>query len=107
MIDITKAVARQSTGAGGILSPWVVSLDGQVLYVLPRETTVEDTFNIRDDIEKLIKQAYREGVEETERAATEKLNSIVSQGEAKLALLKQENERLASALERHIISEDN
>lgn len=107
MIDITKAVAKQTTGAGGVLTPWVVSLDGQVLYVLPRETTIEDTFNIRDDIEKLIKQAYQEGVEKTEQAAAEKLNNIVSQGEAKLALLKLENERLALALERHIISEDN
>jgi hypothetical protein len=107
MIDITKASAKQSTGVHGVLSPWKVMLGDQLLYTLAKETTVEDTFSIRDDIEKLIKKAYEAGLIHANNVNTINLKHVVTTNEAKVTILIQENERLAVALEQHIISEEN
>lgn len=102
MIDMTKASANKQ-GDG----PWVVSLDGDVLYSLHPATTAQGTFALRDQISKLLEQAYSEGKKHAEDEFEQKLLTAEKSARKSFELLQQENLRLADALEQHIISEEN
>ncbi len=105
MLDITKSQAKQDT-INGVDKDWVVTLDGEELYTLPAYIKAPDIFIIRDAIEKMIKRAVAETKAQEEKLCLVKINRIVEHGDAKLDSLKQENERLALALEQHILSEE-
>jgi hypothetical protein len=102
MIDMTKASANKQ-GDG----PWVVSLEGEVLYSLHPATTAQETFAIRDQVSKLLEQAYSEGKRRAEGEFEQKLLAAEKGARKSFELLQQENLRLANALEQHIISEEN
>jgi len=99
MIKIARAQAGQST-INGTNEDWIITLDNEELYKLPAHFTVQDTFLVRDVVEKMM------GLEEQAVKAQEqqlnlvKLNHIVSNGDAKLEALARENERLADALQQ-------
>jgi hypothetical protein len=99
MIDITRAQANQTT-RNGINEDWVVTLEGEKIYTLPANFSPEDTFMIRDIIEKMMKMAVAEEHETQEQ----RLSDIVEVGDGKLDFLKAENVRLATALQREILT---
>lgn len=103
MIDITKAHAGQST-VNGNKADWIVTLDGEEIYTLPAHFTVQEVFAVRDIIEKMMKRAVDEVREEEQQLSLVKLNRVAETGNARLAELRDENERLATALEQHIIN---
>lgn len=87
--------------------PWVVSLEGEVLYSLHSATTVQETFTLRDQISKLLEKAYSEGKKLAEDEFEQKLQTAEKSARKSFELLQQENLKLADALEQHIISEEN
>lgn len=105
MLDITKAQATQHT-VNGVDQDWVITLDGEELYTLPAYIKATDTFIIRDAIEKMMKHAAAETKMQEEQLCIVKINRIIEHGDAKLDSLKEENVRLASVLEQHILSEE-
>ena len=64
-------------------------------------------FEIRDVIKKMMDLAHKQGTDEAKALATITLNRVIENGDAQLNALKAENERLALALEQHILSEEN
>lgn len=98
MIDITKAQTQQNS-THGVAEDWVCTLDGEELYTLPAYIKPEDTFRIRDAIEKMMKRAAAEMRAQEEQLCLVKMNRLVEHGDAKLDALKAENERLATILE--------
>ena len=105
MIDITKAQANQQS-VNGVDKDWVVTLDGEVLYTLPAYIKPEDTFIIRDAIEKVVNIAAAEVKEQEQQLCMVKINRVVENGNEQLNFLKDENERLATALEKHILNDE-
>lgn len=103
MIDITKAQAGQST-VNGTKAVWRVTLDEEEIYTLPEHFTVQEVFAVRDIIEKMMKRAVDEVREQEQQLSLVKLNRVAESGNAMLAELRDENERLATALEQHIIN---
>ena len=101
MMDITKAQAGQST-VNGINEAWLVTLDGEDLYTLPDHFTVQETFMIRDIVERMIKKAVEETKQQEQELNNVKMQYIVSNGEARLEAYKRENERLSDALQQHL-----
>ncbi len=106
MIDIRKAAAQQNTLKGGKVTDWSVSLDGEELYKLPERFTVQETFEIRDIVEKMMNYAFEQGKEEANSLAGVKIQRILDNGNTQLGALKDENIRLAEALEKHIIENE-
>ena len=102
MIDITQAQANQSTFEDGRISPWTVTLDGELLYELPSHFSVQETFLIRGIIEKMMARAANEMKEQEQQLCLVKMQRLTQHGDAKLDALKAENERLATILENHI-----
>jgi len=98
MINIKHAQTKQLT-VNGEDGDWVASLDGEELYRLPAYITVQDTFVIRDIILKMMKLAENE----TKSACDAKIKEITARGQMQLDVLKAENERLATALEQHML----
>ena len=101
MIDITRAQAGQST-VNGINEDWIITLEGEQLYTLPAHFSVEETFKVRDIIEKMMKLASDEVRKREQQLSLVKIQYIVSNGDAKLEALKRENERLSSILDQHL-----
>jgi hypothetical protein len=98
MIDITTAQAGQST-VNGINQDWIVTLDKKEVYKLPAHFSAQETFDVRDIIEKMMTLA----VEEEGCICDKKIQEVITHGDAKLGILKEENLRLSSALEQHIL----
>ena len=101
MIDIARADAHQST-INGVTGDWIVKLDGKELYTLPANFTSTDTFLVRGIIEKMLTQAS----DDVHAECSARIEKIVEHGNRQLDVLKAENERLATALEQHILTEE-
>lgn len=101
MIDITKAQAEQSTVKGSH-EDWIVSLDGEELYKLPAHFTVADTFIVRDVVEAMMKRAEKETKEQEQQMSIIKMQRLVTQVDAQLEALKQENIRISNVLQQHL-----
>tara|TARA_B110000503_G_C6915514_1_gene316472 strand:- start:56 stop:373 length:318 start_codon:yes stop_codon:yes gene_type:complete len=99
MIDITKAQAGQTT-TNGTNGDWIVTLDKEQIYTLPSYFTVQDTFLVRDIIEKMMGMEGQAVKEQEQQLNLVKLQHVVSNGDAKLEALLRENERLADALQQ-------
>jgi len=106
MVDITNAGATQKILANGSITDWEVKLEGELLYTLPKEVKVNDTFIIRDSINALLKKAFNAGVEEANSLSHVKLKRVVDGGNLQLEELKIENERLSDILENLLNSEE-
>ena len=100
MIDITRAQANQST-KNGINSDWVVTLESEKIYTLPAHYSAQETFVIRDIIEKMMEKAVVEVRNEENLHFDHKSNKLAEQYSAVLNELKAENERLATILDQH------
>ena len=98
MIDIKHAQTKQLT-VDGMDGPWVASINGEELYRLPEYVTVQDTFVIRDIIRDMMLRAESE----TKASCDAKIKGIMERGQHQLDVLKEENERLATALEQHML----
>lgn len=105
MIDIATSQANQ-TGTESGLSDWTVTLGDELLYSMPSHFTVQDTFLVRGIVESMMKRAETETKESEQQLCLIKMEHIVKHGDGKLAMLKDENERLATALEQHILNEE-
>ena len=105
MIDITKAQANQTT-RNGIDEDWTVTLGEELLYTLPAHFSVQETFMIRDIVEKMMNRAAAETKEQEEQLCIVKMKRLTEHGDAKLDFLKAENIRLANALEQHMITNE-
>ena len=101
MIDITRAQANQSTH-NGVNGDWEVTLEGDKIYTLPARLSPQETFMIRDIIEKMMKKAVMD-VKESEKVNYDgRINKLTENRDAALNELKAENERLATILDQHI-----
>ena len=105
MIDLTKAGATQYTDSNGNKSDWDFNVNGETLLVLPKEINDTNVFHTRDAIQNLIEKAYKQGQKFSEGLAQVKIDRILEQGNLQLTALKEENVRLAEALEQHIYAE--
>jgi hypothetical protein len=101
MINITKAQANQTT-TNGTNEDWTVTLGGETLYKLPANFTVQDTFLVRDIVEKMMERATKEALDQAKQLEIVKIERIVTNGDAQLNALKRENIRLSEILEQHI-----
>ena len=104
MIELKNAGATQLTLKNGEVSDWKVTLNGEELYILPSNFTVQETLLVRRVAEKLILQAYTEGMTEMARLKDIEIKQLLKIGNAQLDALIVNNEELASALERHVIN---
>lgn len=100
MIDITRAQANQST-INGVDEDWIVTLEDEEIYKLPAKLTPQETFDIRDIIEKMMNIARQE----EQKKGDEKIAEVIKNGDAVLDSLKDENIRLSTVLEEHILRE--
>ena len=101
MIDITKAQASQSTVSGAD-GDWIISLDKENIYTLPARFTVQETFIVRDVVEKMMKLATECMKKQEQQLCLVKISRLTEHGDAKLAALRAENERLAIIIEHHL-----
>ena len=106
MIDIKNAGATQLTTQEGEVSDWKVTLDGEELYTLPSNFTVQNTFEIRRILEKMMDYAHTQGLQEMELVKDKRIEEILQTGNIQLNSLIEQNLELASALERHSISNE-
>ena len=106
MVNIKNAGATQFTTKDGELSDWKVTLDGEELYTLPSNFTVQNTFEIRRIIEKMMTQAHKSGLQEMEEVKDKRIEEILEVGNLQLNSLIANNLELSSALERHAISNE-
>ena len=106
MINIKNAGATQLTTQDGIISDWKVTLDGEELYTLPSNFTVQNTFEIRRIIEKMMDYAHESGLQEMAEVKDEEIKQILETGNSQLATLIQHNDELSLALERHSIGNE-
>ena len=105
MIDIMAAQANQTTTEQGS-SDWTVTLGDELLYSLPSHYDHTEVFAIRDIVHKMMERAKAEMQEREQQLCIVKMKRLVELGDAKLDYLKEENEKLATALEQHILSEE-
>ena len=101
MIDITRAQGNQST-TNGISGDWKVTLDGEELYKLPAHYSPQETFMIRDIIEKMMKLAVAESQEEAKLQCDVRIASMTSHSDVVQTELIAENLRLATILDTHL-----
>jgi len=106
MLDITRAGMTQLTDSQGVKGDWIVTLDKEELFKLSKDYNVEQVFEIRDVIKKMMDYAHKEGANEANTLAKVRLDTVITQGDSKLDILKAENERLAVALQKHILGEE-
>ena len=107
MINIKNAGATQLTTEEGIVSEWRVTLDGEELYTLPSNFTVQNTFEVRRIIEQMMKVAHEAGLQEMEEVKNIEIAQILEVGNNQLESLFENNMELSSALERHAISNES
>jgi len=107
MIDLSRSGVTQLTLESGEITRWRVTLDEEELYTLPANFTIHETFEIRKLIEKWMDYAHEQGRIETEAKKDSEIKQILDIGNTQLNALKDENERIALALERHIISQED
>lgn len=105
MIKLQNAQATQKTDSSGGKTDWVIELNGEELYRLPAHCSVQDTFRIRESIEKLLQRSFEDGIEQQKALAKITLDRVVENGNAQLDALKEENLRLAAILESMINDE--
>ena len=101
MIDITKAQANQ-TSRNGLSEDWIVTLEGNEIYKLPSRFSPQETFLVRDVVEKMMKMAVAEATEQAEQLGLVKIQRVVENGDSQLNALREENERLSTILEQYI-----
>ena len=106
MIDIKNSGATQLTTDTGEVSDWSVTLNGEELYTLPSNFTVQNTFEIRRIIEKMMTQAHESGLQEMKEIKDKEIEYILEVGNNQLNTLIENNLELSSALERHAISNE-
>lgn len=104
MINLKNAGATQLTTDDGVVSDWQVTLDGEELYTLPSNFTVQNTFEIRRIIEKMMTLAHESGLQEMKELKDKEIEYILEIGNSQLNDLIENNLELSSALERHAIS---
>ena len=104
MINLKNAGATRLTLKDGGYTDWSVTLDGEELYTLPSNFTAQNTFEIRRIIEKMMDYAHKQGLEEMKAKKDSEIEQILDTGNAQLNVLIDENEKIANALEKHIIS---
>ena len=102
MIELKNAAASQLTMEDGTLTRWQISLGGEDLYTLPSNFTVQDTFEIRRIIEKMMAYAHEQGELTMEELKDSEIEHILETGNAQLAELITHNNNLAEALARHM-----
>ena len=107
MINVKNAGATQLTTDEGVVSDWKVTLDGEELYTLPSNFTVQNTFEVRRIVEKMMMVAHESGLQEMEKAKNIEIEQILEVGNNQLESLLENNMELSSALERHTISNEN
>jgi hypothetical protein len=100
-VDLTRASSTQYTDSSGTKSDWHVKIGDDVLIVLPIVTNDSNIFKLRNDIQKLIDDAYEEGKDSAKKKYDKDIERTLQLGNYQLELLKTENERLADALEQH------
>jgi len=103
MINLKSAGATQLTMADGSLTEWKVTIEGEELYTLPSNFTVQNTFTIRKIIEKMMDYAYEQGELDMQTKKDSEIEQILKLGNTQLNALMEENEQLAIALEKHVI----
>ena len=101
MIDIAKAQANQ-TSRNGLSEDWIVTLEGDEIYKLPARFSPQETFLVRDIVEKMMKVAVAEATEQAEQLGLVKIQRVVENGDSQLNALREENERLSTILEQYI-----
>lgn len=99
MTDITKAQATQLTGPNVENKDWKVTIGEEELYTLPASYSVQDTFTIRDVVEKMMKKAYNEGLQEMAAKKDKEIENIKTVGQNQIDFLASENEKIANAFD--------
>ena len=102
MIKLKNAGCTQLTLEDGTVTEWKVSLDGEELYTLPAEFTVQNTFEIRRIIEKMMDYAHEQGMLEMQAKKDIEIEQLLETGNAQLDALIKHNDSLADALARHM-----
>ena len=102
MIELKNAAASQLMMEDGTLTRWQISLDGEDLYTLPSNFTVQDTFEIRRVIEKMMDYAHEQGELKMAELKDSEIEQILETGNAQLDELITHNDNLAGALARHM-----
>ena len=102
MINIKDSAAKQLTMQDGTLTDWKVTLDGEELYTLPSNFTVQNTFEIRRIIEKMMDYAHTQGMLKMQDIKDKEIEQILETGNTQLNALIEHNDSLAGALERHM-----
>jgi len=103
MIKLGNAAATQLTMKDGTVTDWKVNLEGVELYTLPSEFTVQNTFEVRKIIEKMMAYAHEQGKLEMQAQKDLEIEQILNTGNTQLNALMEENGQLAIALEKHVI----
>ena len=104
MTNLKNSGATQLTLNGGEVTDWKVTLEGKELYTLPASFTIQDTFYVRRVIEKMMQLSYDEGSEDTEKRKDKEVEQLLKTGNSQLDALKDENLRIATAFEKHMLS---
>ena len=99
MLKFSEVTGHQLTDENGVDGDWEMKHQGRLLFNLPASTTVQETFTIRDQVGVIYEEAYQAGIKQANEWAEQRLNRIVTEGDARLDALKQENERLSAILE--------
>ena len=107
MINIEGSQSTQLTMSNGVAGDWEATLNGKKLYTLPARFTVQDTFLIKDTINAMMAEAADHARADAKALHDVTMNRIVTNGDMQLTMLKEENIRLANALERMYLEEDD
>ena len=107
LIDLQTAYPTQLTTEQDGKLDWVVyDTARQKLAELPKELTDSQMFAIMDFARKFELQAFNIGMFHMKSQKDEEIKKILERGNAQLQELRDENTRLALALEQHIIGEE-
>ena len=102
MLNLKEAAATQLTMRDGTLTDWKVTLNEEELYTLPSYVTVQDTFEIRRIIEKMMSYAHEQGMLDMAATKDLEIEQILETGNTQLNALMEHNDSLAGALARHM-----
>ena len=89
-------------------TPWSIEANesNEKLHELPAHLTEPEVFNILHFGRKFELEAFNVGIQLGKKKTVEVYDDIIKDYKNKLGLAIAENERLATALEKHIISEE-
>ncbi len=102
MIKLKNSGATQLTLGDGTVTDWKVTLDGEELYTLPSNFTVQNTFEIRRIIEKMMDYAHKQGMLKMAGIKDIEIEQILETGNTQLNALVEHSDNLAEALARHM-----